>query len=725
MVINKVDRLVLELKIPPSDAYLKLKHTIEELNHLLKEATVHLPFKQKREYHLSPLKGNVLFASNHCGFIFSLDSFARQYCQVYPSMHPGTFKKVLWGDYYFNRREKKFARASTKEYSKRAFVEFVLDPLYKIIAHSISHEKEQLGPILSKLGVYLKTEDYKLSTKQFLRRVCSSFFGPSHCFVEMLAEFVPSPAANAKYYLDKFYTGSRETKVFEHMLRLDREAPAVVHIAKLYNKKDCKTFDALGRVLCGVLTKGARVKVLGEKYSLEDEEDMSVKTVTGISLHNARYFIQTKEALPGTWVLIEGIDQNIQKTATVVDASYLAEKVESFRPIKFESPAFFKLAIEPLIPSDLPKMLDGLRRVAKSYPLLTTKIEESGEHMVIGTGELYLDSVMHDLRLMYSEIEIKVSDPCVSFCETVIDTSSIKCTSKTPNLANKLTFIAEPLDKGLDAEIELEHIDLAWEKEAVSGYFTKQFRWDALSAQSVWAFGPDAFGPNVLLDDTLPGETDKRALFDVRDSLVQGFQWGCREGPLCEEPMRGVKFKVIEAEISREPHLRIPGQIIPTARRTCYSAFLMGNPKLLEPQLLTEIQCTGDSLPAIYNILNRRRAHLIKEVAKPGSPLFVIKASIPALDSFGFETDVRCHTVGQAFCLSLFDCWTVLPGDPLDKSVQLRPLEPSLPSQLAREVLVKTRRRKGLNEEVSILNYFDDPNIIEILRSDDDYKKVI
>ncbi len=92
-----------------------------------------------------------------------------------------------------------------------------------------------------------------------------------------------------------------------------------------------------------------------------------------------------------------------------------------------------KIAVEPVNPSELPKMLDGLRKANKSYPLLNTKVEESGEHVVLGTGELYLDCVMHDLRRMYSEIEIKVADPVVSFCETVVDTSSIKCFAETPN----------------------------------------------------------------------------------------------------------------------------------------------------------------------------------------------------------------------------------------------------------------------------------------------------
>lgn len=40
----------------------------------------------------------------------------------------------------------------------------------------------------------------------------------------------------------------------------------------------------------------------------------------------------------------------------------------------------------------------------KSYPLLMTKVEESGERIIRGTGELYLDCVMHDLRKLYSDI---------------------------------------------------------------------------------------------------------------------------------------------------------------------------------------------------------------------------------------------------------------------------------------------------------------------------------
>ena len=68
------------------------------------------------------------------------------------------------------------------------------------------------------------------------------------------------------------------------------------------------------------------------------------------------------------------------------------------------------------------------------------------------------------------------------------------------------------------------------------------------------------------------------------------------------------------------------------------------------------------------------------------------------IESFGFETDLRYHTQGQAFCLSAFDPWAVVPGDPLDKAVVLKPLEPAPAQYLAREFMVKTRRRKVRGE---------------------------
>jgi U5 small nuclear ribonucleoprotein component len=141
---------------------------------------------------------------------------------------------------------------------------------------------------------------------------------------------------------------------------------------------------------------------------------------------------------------------------------------------------------------------------------------------------------------------------------------------------------------------------------------------------------------------------------------------------------------------------------------------LLANPRILEPILLAEVLSPQDCLEIIYNILLRRRAHVIKEEPKGGTPFTVLTIEIPALESFGFETDLRTATIGQAMVLSTFDHWALVPGDPLDKDISLQPLEPSPVPHLARELMVKTRRRKGLMDDVSVVKFFDSKEMISM-----------
>jgi U5 small nuclear ribonucleoprotein component len=81
VVINKIDRLIFELKIPPADAYLKIKHTLEEINSIILSCTHHL--QDPERFKVSPLLGNVVFASGKYGFVFSLKSFSKKYTEKF------------------------------------------------------------------------------------------------------------------------------------------------------------------------------------------------------------------------------------------------------------------------------------------------------------------------------------------------------------------------------------------------------------------------------------------------------------------------------------------------------------------------------------------------------------------------------------------------------------------------------------------------------------------
>lgn len=120
--------------------------------------------------------------------------------------------------------------------------------------------------------------------------------------------------------------------------------------------------------------------------------------------------------------------------------------------------------------------------------------------------------------------------------------------------------------------------------------------------------------------------------------------------------------------------------------------------------------CPADCVQGVYTVLSRRRGHVSADYPKPGSPLFVVEAVLPVIESYGFETDIRCYSNGMAQVLSWFDSWQVVPGDPLDRSILLRPLEPAPIPHLAREFVLKARRRKGLAEDVNISKFLDAEN---------------
>ncbi|GKT74511.1 U5 small nuclear ribonucleoprotein component [Colletotrichum tofieldiae] len=707
LIVNKMDRLILELKLPPKDAYFKLKHVIEEVNTVI-ENTIPGKGEAKR---ISPEKGNVLFACTDMGWCFTLQSFAKMYADTYGGINTEDFAKRLWGDVYFNPEKRNFTRKPLETRSSRSFVNFVLEPIYKIFTHTISDSPEDLKVVLGSLGITLKPSQYKADAKVLLKLVCEQFFGPSTGFVDMIVRHIPSPDESAERYLEKYYTGPLDTKVAESMKSCNQDGPLVIHVTKLFSTADAKSFYSFGRVLSGTARPGMQVRVLGEGYSTDDDEDMAMATISDVFIGESRYNIPTDGVPAGNYVLLGGVDNSIVKTATLVPPKLEDdEDPYIFKPVTHFTESVLKVAVEPINPSELPKMLDGLRKIQKSYPLITTKVEESGEHIVLGTGELYMDCVLHDLRRLYADMEIKVSDPVTRFCETVVEQSATKCYAITPNKKNKITMVAEQLDKGISEDIESGKVKIRDPIRKTAKYFEETYGWDKLAARSIWAFGPDEMGPNILQDDTLPSETlqvDKKLLTTVKETIRQGFSWATREGPLCEEPIRNTKFRITDVSLASEAIFRGGGQIIPTSRRACYSSFLMASPRLMEPLYSVSVTGPEDSATEVYTTLARRRGHVLQDGPVAGTPLYRVNGLIPVIDSFGFETDLRIKTKGMAMVSLTFDSWSIVPGDPLDKEVIIRPLQPASAQATARDFVLKTRRRKGLSEDVSVATFLE------------------
>jgi elongation factor 2 len=291
----------------------------------------------------------------------------------------------------------------------------------------------------------------------------------------------------------------------------------------------------------------------------------------------------------------------------------------------------------------------------------------------------------------FTGIELKISDPVVSFRETVIDTNQQDALSKSPNKHNRLYMKAMAIPEELVKDIEDGKVTPKDEPKARSKYLSETYGWDPDASRKIWTFGPDTTGPNIVIDNTKAVQY----LNEIKDSVVAAFQWATKEGVLCDENMRGIRFDLNDVVLHTDAIHRGGGQIIPTARRCFYAAQMMSAPRVMEPIFLVEIQAPEDVLGGIYGVLNRRRGNLIASDQRPGTPLYNIKCHLPVQESFGFTADLRSHTGGKAFPQCVFDHWAIMNGSPFEGGK-------------VREVVLATRKRKGLSEDIPPLDRFLD-----------------
>lgn len=160
--------------------------------------------------------------------------------------------------------------------------------------------------------------------------------------------------------------------------------------------------------------------------------------------------------------------------------------------------------------------------------------------------------------------------------------------------------------------------------------------------------------------------------------------------------MRGIGFEIQDVVLHTDAIHRGGGQIIPTCRRVLYACQLTAVPRIMEPVYLVEIQAPEQALGGIYGVLTQKRGHVFEEFQRPGTPMYAIKAYLPVVESFGFTTDLRAATSGQAFPQCVFDHWDLMQADPLADGTQTN------------TIILATRKRKGLKEVVPPLADYED-----------------
>jgi elongation factor 2 len=689
LTINKMDRCFLELMLDGEEAFTTYLRVIENANVIM--ATYQ--DEAMGDLQVYPDKGTVSFSAGLHGWAFTLTTFARMYAAKFGTDEARMMEK-LWGDNFFDPATKKWTKKATNSATcKRGFVQFVYEPIKTIINLAMNEQKDKLFDFLKKLNVFskLKPDDKDLTGKPLMKRVMQTWLPASEALLEMIIYHLPSPAKAQKVRVDTLYEGPLDDVYATSIRNCDPEGPLVVYVSKMIPTADRGRFFAFGRVFSGKISTGQKVRIMGPNYVPGEKKDLYIKSVQRTVLCMGRRQDAVEDVPCGNTVAMVGLDQFITKTATLTN-----EKNDDCYPLKamkFSVSPVVRVAVEPKIASDLPKLVEGLKRLARSDPMVQCVIEETGEHIIAGAGELHLEICLKDLQEDFmGGAEIRVSDPVVAFRETVSEESDHTVMSKSPNKHNRLYMRAKPMHEGLAAAIDEGRVGPRDDPKNRSKIMSEEFDWDKDLAKKIWCFGPDTMGPNVLVDVT----KGVQYLNEIKDSCNAAFQWATKEGVMAEENMRGIVFEIHDVVMHADAIHRGGGQIIPTARRALYAAELTAKPRLCEPVYLVEIQAPEQALGGIYSVLNQKRGIVFEEMQRPGTPMYNIKAYLPVIESFGFTSVLRAATSGQAFPQCVFDHWDVMGADPLAAGSQ------------ANTIVLDIRKRKGLKPEPAPLADYED-----------------
>jgi elongation factor 2 len=597
--------------------------------------------------------------------------------------------KRLWGDCYFNAKKKVWTNTASGdgENLPRAFCQFIMTPINQLMKSIMNDDTAKYQKMMETLGIVMKGDEKSLTGKPLMKRAMQIWINAADTLLSMIVMRLPSPKTAQKYRVENLYEGPMDDTAANAIRACDKDGPLMMFVSKMVPTSDKGRFYAFGRVFSGTIATGQKVRIQGMHYKPGGKEDLNIKNVQRTVLMMGRTTEQVADVPCGNTVALVGIDQYILKSGTITtidDAHNIAQMKYSVSPV-------VKVAVKPKDGKDLPKLVEGLKKLSKSDPLVVCTTEESGEHVIAGCGELHVEICLKDLRDEYAQCDFIMSDPVVSYRETVTELGS-QALAKSPNKHNRIYLTAEPIQEEVAGEIESGVLGPKAEIKERTRVFREKYDWDESDCRKIWAWGPETEGPNLVIDKTQAVQY----MNEIKEHVNSAFQWTTKEGPLCEENMRAIRFNIMDVTLHADSIHRGAGQIMPPTRRACFASELMAKPTLQEPIFLVEITCPQEAMSGVYQCMNLRRGCVFEENPREGTPLVQVKAHLPVAESFGFVAALRQQTSGQAFPQCVFDHWDNMPGNPLDAGTKMQ------------DLVLAVRKRKNIKVEMPALgDYLD------------------
>lgn len=484
LVVNKIDRLILELGLSPHDAYSRIVSIVSNVNMIISsfeserfisEADAFLDYQEgqtdtelhhesddddnSEDDYFLPEKGNVAFGSAFDGWAFTIQQFAEMYadklkCRVDP------LYKALWGNLFFSSKLKKIMPIKKGSEHAPLFVSWILDPIWKAYQACMPHADHHsiLSSIASKLMLrnVIEKEIRHPDARVALRALMRSWLSLSNAILTMGVKFLPNPKQAAPNRISRFLpTTLRDSKLENKELSDSLEsiekaicscdtsdsAPLVLYVSKMVSvpstslprKSDQpirsfssqeEIFLAFGRVFAGKIREHQDVYVLQADYNpgIAMDGSQESSSITKISIGNL--YLMMGRGLESLHEVPAGNVLALSGLETAILKSATISSTHLCRPIAplaFQAEPIVQVAVEPAHPEDMESLEKGLDLLHRADPLVQVSLQESGEHVVSAAGEIHLETCIKDLKDRFARVKLVVSPPLVRLKESIAD----------------------------------------------------------------------------------------------------------------------------------------------------------------------------------------------------------------------------------------------------------------------------------------------------------------
>eukprot|EP00954_Amorphochlora_amoebiformis_P028257 1391172-Amorphochlora_amoeboformis.AAC.1 len=440
--VNKLDRIFLELHMPAEEAYQSFSRAIESANVIIANYQDDL----LGEISVVPEKGTVGFGSGLHGWGFTVETFASVYSKKFGMNRVETMRK-LWGENYVSKKGKFFKKQYNQKTGKarqRAFCKLIMEPIAELSDAVMQEKKEVYTKILENIEVTIPKDARAQTRKPLLKRIMQTWLPAAKALLGMIANFLPSPAKAQKYRVSNLYSGPLDDLAARGIQNCDPKGPLMMYISKMIPTNEKGRFYAFGRVFSGTVATGMEVRIQGPDYTPGRKADLHIKKIQRTVLMMGRYIEQLPDIPCGNTCGLVGVDQYLTKSGTIT--TY--KDAHNFVDMKYSVSPVVKVSVDVKNAADLPKLIEGLKRLSKSDPLVQCYTAKTGEHIIAGCGELHLQICIKDLAEQYMKgAPIVEGQPVVSFCETITKKTEKDIVGKSANKHNRLYLTAMPMSK--------------------------------------------------------------------------------------------------------------------------------------------------------------------------------------------------------------------------------------------------------------------------------------